>query len=89
MQEKYVYFKTQYPAGYICSTIKYFLVDTSCIHFTTGILDCALKIKEDEVYFIRGHVSQLTQSISQLSLPPSQEKAKNGMVAILERVIED
>ena len=26
--------------------------------------------------FLRGHVGQLTQSISQLALPPSQEEAK-------------
>jgi chromosome segregation ATPase len=41
-----------------------------------GKFESALKAKEDEVSFLRGHVSQLTQSISQLSLPPSQEEAK-------------
>ena len=30
----------------------------------------ALKLKDDEIAFLRGHVSQLTQSISQLSLKP-------------------
>ena len=35
-------------------------------------LGSALKSKEDEVSFLRGHVAQLTQSISQLALPPSQ-----------------
>jgi len=35
-----------------------------------------MKLKEGEIDFLRGHVSQLTQSISQLSLPPSQEEAK-------------
>ena len=39
-------------------------------------LGSALQAKEDEVSFLRGHVSQLTQSISQLALPPSQEEAK-------------
>lgn len=34
------------------------------------------KLKDDEISFLRGHVSQLTQSISQLSLPPSQEEVK-------------
>lgn len=38
--------------------------------------ESALKAKEDEVSFLRGHVSQLTQSISQLALPPSQEEAR-------------
>ncbi len=38
--------------------------------------ELALKSKEDEVSFLRGHVAQLTQSISQLALPPSQEEAK-------------
>jgi len=36
----------------------------------------AMKVKDDEVSFLRGHVAQLTQSISQLALPPSQEEAK-------------
>lgn len=36
----------------------------------------AMKLKEGEIDFLRGHVSQLTQSISQLALPPSQEEAK-------------
>ncbi len=36
----------------------------------------AMRVKEGEIDFLRGHVSQLTQSISQLSLPPSQEEAK-------------
>jgi len=36
----------------------------------------AMNLKDNEIAFLRGHVSQLTQSISQLSLPPSQEEAK-------------
>jgi hypothetical protein len=36
----------------------------------------AFKAKEDEMSFLRGHVAQLTQRISQLALPPSQEQAK-------------
>jgi hypothetical protein len=36
----------------------------------------AMNLKDDEICFLRGHVAQLTQSISQLSLPPSQEEAK-------------
>ena len=36
----------------------------------------ALHAKEDEVLFLRGHVAQLTQNISQLSLPSPQEEAK-------------
>jgi chromosome segregation ATPase len=39
-------------------------------------LGSALQAKEDEVSFLRGHVAQLTQSISQLALPPSQEEAR-------------
>jgi chromosome segregation ATPase len=35
----------------------------------------AMGLKNDEVSFLRGHVAQLTQSISQLALPPSQEEA--------------
>jgi len=36
----------------------------------------ALQAKEEEVSFLRGHVAQLTQSISQLALPPSKEEAQ-------------
>ena len=35
-----------------------------------------MALKNDEVSFLHGHVAQLTQSISQLSIPPSQEEAK-------------
>lgn len=33
-------------------------------------------IKDRQIGFLEGHVAQLTQSISQLSLPPSQEEAR-------------
>ena len=36
----------------------------------------AMKLKEDEVSFLRGHVAQLTQSISQLALKPGEEEIK-------------
>ncbi len=36
----------------------------------------ASKLKDEEIAFLRSHVAQLTQSISQLSLPPSHEEAK-------------
>ena len=36
----------------------------------------AMRVRDDEVSFLRGHVAQLTQSISQLALPPSQEEAR-------------
>lgn len=39
-------------------------------------------VTEGEVSFLRGHVAQITQSISQLSLPP-QEEARKRMVAVL------
>jgi hypothetical protein len=35
-----------------------------------------LAIKDKQISFLEGHVAQLTQSISQLALPPSQEEAK-------------
>jgi chromosome segregation ATPase len=35
-----------------------------------------LEQKDKQISFLEGHVSQLTQSISQLALPPSQEEAK-------------
>jgi chromosome segregation ATPase len=36
----------------------------------------AMKVKDDEVSFLRGHVAQLTQTVSQLALPPSQEETR-------------
>jgi len=44
-------------------------------------LESAMKAKDGEVSFLRGHVAQLSQNISQISeklpqLPPSQEEAK-------------
>ena len=36
----------------------------------------AVKVKDDEISFLRGHVAQLTQSISQLSLKPGEEEIK-------------
>lgn len=36
----------------------------------------ALRIKDGDIDYLRSHVAQLTQSISQLALPPSQEETK-------------
>jgi len=36
----------------------------------------AMTAKDDEIGFLRGHVSQLTQSISQLSLKPGDEEIR-------------
>ena len=50
-------------------------------------LEVALKAKGDEVDFLRSHVAQLTQSISQLALPQTTVKAsrtKETLVADLE-----
>ena len=41
-----------------------------------GKLDSALKAAQDEIIFLRGHVGQLTQSISQLALPPTEKEAE-------------
>lgn len=35
-----------------------------------------MNLKSDEVSFLRGHVSQLTQTVSQLALPPGEEEIK-------------
>jgi chromosome segregation ATPase len=42
----------------------------------TDKLKETMALKNEEVSFLRGHVSQLTQTVSQLALPPSQEEAK-------------
>ncbi len=39
-------------------------------------LQDALKARDEDLAFLRGHLSQLTQTINQLSLPPSEEEAK-------------
>lgn len=36
----------------------------------------AMKVRDDEVAFLRGHVAQLTQSISQFALEPGEEEIK-------------
>jgi hypothetical protein len=36
----------------------------------------AMKVKDDEIAFLRGHVAQLTQSISQFALKPGEEEIK-------------
>ena len=38
--------------------------------------ESALRAKEDEVSFLRGHVAQLTQSVSQFALKPGDEEIK-------------
>jgi cell division septum initiation protein DivIVA len=35
-----------------------------------------IKQKDQEIAFLQAHIAQLTQSISQLALPPSQEEAR-------------
>ncbi|MDD2297758.1 MAG: hypothetical protein PHX79_08095, partial [Sphaerochaetaceae bacterium] len=35
-----------------------------------------MRVKDDVVAFLRGHIAQLTQSISQLSLKPGEEEIK-------------
>ena len=39
-------------------------------------MEATLKAKEDEISFLRGHISQLTQSISQFALKPGEEEIK-------------
>ena len=39
--------------------------------------ELTMKTKQSEVEFLRSHIAQLTQSISQLALPPSQEEARS------------
>ena len=36
----------------------------------------ALKVRDDDIAYFKSHVAQLTQTIGQLALPPSQEEAK-------------
>lgn len=38
----------------------------------------ALKVRDDDIAYFKSHISQLTQTVSQLSLPPSQEEAKKN-----------
>jgi chromosome segregation ATPase len=38
--------------------------------------EMAFKSQQADIDFLRGHVAQLTQTVSQLALPPSQEEAR-------------
>ena len=38
--------------------------------------EMAFKSQQADIDFLRGHVAQLTQSISHLARPPSQEEAR-------------
>ena len=38
--------------------------------------EMAFKSQQADIDFLRGHIAQLTQTVSQLALPPSQEEAK-------------
>lgn len=38
--------------------------------------EMAFKSQQADIDFLRGHIAQLTQTVSQLSLPPSQEEAR-------------
>ncbi len=42
----------------------------------TSKYEMAIRGKEDEISFLRCHVAQLTQSISQLALKPGEEEIK-------------
>lgn len=50
--------------------------DTAQAKNETTKYETALKIKDDEIIFLRGHVSQLTQSINQFALKPGEEEIK-------------
>ena len=39
-------------------------------------LQSALKVRDDDIAYFKSHVAQLTQTIGQLALPPSQEEAR-------------
>ena len=49
----------------------------------------ALETKEDKISFLRGHVSQLTRSISQLFLKPGEEEIKKRARILDVRVFKD
>jgi chromosome segregation ATPase len=50
--------------------------DLAAVRVEADKLREAVKVKDDEVAFLRGHIAQLTQSISQLSLKPGEEEIK-------------
>ena len=45
------------------------------VRSTDDRLQEALKVRDEDVA-LRGHISQLTQTVNQLSLPPSEEESK-------------
>ncbi len=41
-----------------------------------------MNLKDDEICFLRGHVAQLTQSISQFALKPGEEEIKKKVLVL-------
>jgi len=73
----------------VANAIEAYIIDIQVGLKVNQALEATLKAKEDEISFLRGHVSQLTQSISQLSLPPSEEEIRptlNPMKIIWESI---
>jgi chromosome segregation ATPase len=50
--------------------------DMSLLEHDKAHFQDTIKQKDQEIAFLQAHIAQLTQSISQLALPPSQEEAR-------------
>ena len=51
-------------------------VELAAIRAERDKLQEALKVRDEDIAYFKAHVSQLTQTVNQLSLPPGQEEAK-------------
>ena len=60
----------------VANAIQNYIIDIQAGVKINQAMEATLKAKEDEISFLRGHVAQLTQSISQLSLKPGDEEIK-------------
>lgn len=63
-------------SDFVANAINAYIVGIQAGLQVNQAMEATLKAKEEEISFLRGHVAQLTQSISQLSLKPGDEEIK-------------
>ena len=60
----------------VANAVQSYITDIQAGLQVNQAMEATLKAKEDEISFLRGHISQLTQSISQFALKPGDEEIK-------------
>jgi metal-responsive CopG/Arc/MetJ family transcriptional regulator len=62
----------------VANAVQSYITDIQAGLQVNQAMEATLKAKEDEISFLRGHISQLTQSISQFALKPGEEEIKKN-----------